>query len=566
MNEIRISESLSLPVDVSGQAVAIFGLRGSGKTNTAGVMAEELMGAGHQICVLDPTDAWWGLRAGKDGSPSGGYPIVIFGGTHADVPLNETDGKIIAEFVVKEQVSVIISLRHLRKNAQRRFVTDFCEEVYHLKGKPENRTPLTVFIDESPLFVPQKVMGEVARTVGAVEDLIARGRNAGFGVVLISQRSATLNADVRTQCDTIICHRVTAPLDRKAIRDWFEENATTEDLATILKSLATMKNGEGWVWAPSVDVMQKAQMRLRRTFDSSKTPKIGEKVQAPKRLADIDLDKLKAKLASAIEQKKQDDPVELRKTILDLRRQLQSAPVVDVAEAQKASTESFALGLAQGRKEAVSIAERCLKQAIQEISCEGLPVIPPSRAIPVSPHVPAKTTVKATRVIAGNSDLSGPEKRILNAIAWLESIGVSQPEQTAVAFLAGYTVGGGGFNNPRGALRTKGLIKYAAGDRLVLTDAGRDSAEYPDAVLTSDKLQEMVFSRLPGPESKILREILNVWPGTISNEVCAERSGYTNGGGGYNNPRGRLKTLGLIEYPSPGLLRARDILFPDRRA
>lgn len=144
----------------------MFGIRGSGKTNTAGALAEELLAHGHPIAVIDPTDAWWGLRAGRDGNPAGGFPVVIFGGPHGDIPLQETDGKVIAEFIVQDQVSVVLSLRHLRKNAQRRFVTEFCEELYHLKGADSHRTPLTVFIDEAPLFVPQKVMGEVARTVG----------------------------------------------------------------------------------------------------------------------------------------------------------------------------------------------------------------------------------------------------------------------------------------------------------------------------------------------------------------------------------------------------------------
>jgi hypothetical protein len=81
-----------------------------GKTNTAGVIAEELLDRGQQIVVLDPTDAWWGLRSD--------YPVFIFGGPHGDLPLKETDGKTLAEFVVSEQVPIILSLRHLRKGAR----------------------------------------------------------------------------------------------------------------------------------------------------------------------------------------------------------------------------------------------------------------------------------------------------------------------------------------------------------------------------------------------------------------------------------------------------------------
>ena len=342
--KLNVSPDLSLPLDVASQAVAVLGIRGAGKTNTATVIAEELLSKGQPMVYIDPTDAAWGLRSD--------FPVFIFGGTHGDLPLQETDGKTLAEFVVTEQVPVILSLRHLRKNAQRRFVTDFCEEIYHLKGKPENRTPLTVFIDEAPLFVPQKVMGDNARTVGAVEDLIARGRNAGFGVVLISQRSATINKDVLTQCDTIITHRLTSPQDRKALSDWIEENATIEKQKEVLQSLATMPNGRAWVWSPRLDVMKQVQIRLRKTFDSSATPKRGETPPKPKRLEDIDLGKLKGKLAAAIEQAERDDPrrlraenAELRIKCADLERR--SEPVADPLVVESAHRKGKIAGYAE---------------------------------------------------------------------------------------------------------------------------------------------------------------------------------------------------------------------------
>lgn len=308
--ELKLARGLALPADVAGQTVAIVGIRGSGKTNTAGVIAEELLDLGHPAVIIDPTDCWWGIRSD--------YPVLIFGGSHGDIPLAEGDGKTIAEFVVTEQAPLILSLRHLRKGAQRRFVTEFCEELYHLKGEDKYRSPLTVFIDEAPLFVPQRVTGDVARTVGAVEDLIARGRNSGFGVVLISQRSATLNKDVLTQSDTIIAHRLPSPQDRKALSEWIEENATVAEHKEVLASLAKMANGQAWVWAPKLDVFKQVQIRMRRTFDSSASPKIGEKLTPPKKLTDIDIAKLKGKLAEALERRKAEDPALLRKRIDEL--------------------------------------------------------------------------------------------------------------------------------------------------------------------------------------------------------------------------------------------------------
>lgn len=317
MKKLQLSKDLSLPVDVAGQAVALVGIRGSGKTNTAGVIAEELLEQRQQIVVIDPTDAWWGLRSE--------FPVFIFGGPHGDLGLEEADGKTLAEFVVEEQVPIILSLRHLRKGAQRRLVTEFCEELYHLKGRPEYRTALTVFVDEAPQFVPQRVTGDMARLVGAVQDMILLGRSAGFGVVMISQRFATLNADVRTQADTIVVHRLPSPLDRKALSDWIEENASIAEQKEVLQSLATLKTGQAWVWAPYFDVFSKTQIRPRRTFDSSAAPKRGVPVLPPKDLAKVDKDKLRSKMAAAIEKARSDDPKELKRQIVELRKQVEAA-------------------------------------------------------------------------------------------------------------------------------------------------------------------------------------------------------------------------------------------------
>ncbi len=161
----------------------------------------------------------------------------------------------------------------------------------------------------------------------------------------------------------------------------------------------------------------------------------------------------------------------------------------------------------------------------------------------------------------GHHELKGPETRILNAIAWLSSIGVQQPEQTAVAFLAGYTVDGGAFNNPRGRLNQLGMVRYISGGKIELTDLGEKYAEAPDTPLDANELQRMVLNRLPGPEQKILKVLIDAYPDALDNDACAQKSGYAPDGGAYNNPRGRLRSLGLIDYPERGYVVAKPLLF-----
>ena len=103
-------------------------------------------------------------------------------------------------------------------------------------------------------------------------------------------------------------------------------------------------------------------------------------------------------------------------------------------------------------------------------------------------------------------------------------------------------------------------IEYR-GSCLALTDAGRAVAQQPDAPLTQDELHQKVLARLPNPEQKLLRPLLDAYPNDLSNEELAEISGYQVGSGGFNNPKGRLRTLGLAEYPAPGRVKAAALLF-----
>jgi uncharacterized protein len=85
-----------------------------------------------------------------------------------------------------------------------------------------------------------------------------------------------------------------------------------------------------------------------------------------------------------------------------------------------------------------------------------------------------------------------------------------------------------------------------------LSDSGRAIAEVPNTSLTTEELQTKVLAALPGPEQKLLKVLIEIYPEEIGKDELAERSEYAPGSGGFNNPCGRLRTLGLVEYPSPG--------------
>ena len=556
----------SLPLELVTQSIAILAKKRVGKSYCAAIMAEELMQAGQQVVIIDPTGAHWGLRSSADGKAAG-FPIVVIGGDHADLPLEEGSGEVLARAVVERRFSAILDLSLLRKGAATRFLTAFFETLYRL-----NREPLQLICDEADAYAPQKPFAEEARTLGAMEDLVRRGGIRGIGTTLITQRPAVINKNVLTQCEVLIALRLVHPKDIAAVMEWINVHAEPAQAKLMLESLPSLPIGTAWFWSPGWgDIFERITVRRRKTFDSGATPKPGERVIAPKVLAKIDVLQLGDQIKATVERAKADDPKELRRRIQELERQLATKPVGkpevkverievpvfndDACSAMNTATASMMDVMAKLRNAVQS------HQAAAGSLVQRQPLAAPKQHQGdrlATPQTRARQTT-ASRAQA-DTGLSGPEQRILDAIAWMESIGVQQPEQTAVAFLAGYTIGGGAWNNPRGALRTKGLIEYR-GDCLELTEEGLKLANRPETALTADGLQRRVLERLPGPERKILQVLLDIYPKGVSNDDLARSSGYEPGGGAYNNPRGRLRTLGLIEKRGEQLF-AREILFP----
>lgn len=155
------------------------------------------------------TGVWNGLRSKANGK-SGAYPVVIFGGEHADLPLGQVHGEAVAEIVV------------MKVGERTRFFTDFASELLR-----KNRGPLHLFIDECHLFMPQ---GRVAdpqsgSMLHAANNLISLGRAKGLRVTLISKRPAKIHKDSLSQIETLIALRLIAPQDRHAIEDWIADQA-----------------------------------------------------------------------------------------------------------------------------------------------------------------------------------------------------------------------------------------------------------------------------------------------------------------------------------------------------
>jgi hypothetical protein len=556
----------TLPAEALSQHLAIVGRTGSGKTYTAKGLVEQLLEDQRRVCILDPTGAWYGLRSSADGRKAG-YPVAVFGGAHGDVPIAEYSGAALAAILAEKNLPAIIDLSEMLIGQRHRFVTDFAEAIYRL-----NKAAFHLVIDEADEFCPQNPMPETKRMLHHVDRIVRRGRIKGFRVMLITQRPAVLHKNVLTQANTLIAMRLTAPQDRKAIQAWVEGQADASKAKAVLESLASLKRGEGWVWAPEHDLLERVTFPRIRTFDSSRAPDEDETIAEPAKLADVDLDGIKASF-EAIEQEVE-TVAELKAELAKLKR-LKTPETSGVSEAdvQRRIREAVAEALKHSKPAASNLhktgdiarAEHAIRR-MMEIGAKALDSTNAPRAAEAAPRDLGKLAHRA-QPPAPRDGLSGPEQRILDAIAWMASIGVPEPDQAAVAFLSGYSgASNGAYKNPRGALNQRGLVRYVPGGAIALTSAGAAIANQPEAIASLEQLHARVLSKLGGPEQRILRRLLEVYPKPLPNDRLAMDAGYSDASNGaYKNPRGRLRTFGLIDYRDGGVV-ARDVLFPNSRS
>ncbi len=344
---VKLSKNLALPAEAATQTFLVVGKRGSGKSTTCVRLAEQFIKAGVPIVVIDPVDQWWGLKASRDGKGPG-LGVYVFGGSHADLPIEATAGIVIADAIIEHRISAVLSVKHLSGRERGQFVSDLAGRLFQ-----RNREPIHIFLEEAHEVAPQQPFRGEEEMLGRVTRLWKLGRSAGLGGSAITQRPASLSKNVTTQAEILIVHRMLGPQDVAAVREWIRYHGERDD---ILGELSTLKTGEAFIWAPDFPEgnpvgLKRIQILDRETFDSSATPKVGHRVTEPRALAPVDVSSLQKQMAATIEKAKAEDPKELRRRIAqleaDLRKKAKAVapapaaptPVRDVAAERKMREE-----------------------------------------------------------------------------------------------------------------------------------------------------------------------------------------------------------------------------------
>lgn len=541
---------------------------GGGKSWLLRRLAEQLFGK-IPVILIDPEGEFATLRE------KFGYVLVGKGG---ETPADPRSAGLVAQRLLELRASAVCDLYEMKPADRHRWVRLFLEALIDAPKKLWR--PTVIMVDEAHTFCPEKAAGE-SEASDAMTGLPTRGRKRRFCAIWATQRLGKLRKDASAE----LLNRLVGPtfedIDLKRAADLL--SIRTEDRRKFDQQMRVLEPGHFFALGRAI-AKERVLVRVGpvATSHEIEEAKYGTEPPPPPGKVKALLPKLQD-LPKEAEEKAR-TVAEFRAEIAQLKRDLVAAkhtPANPPRVVQPKLEVKIVKGISKGDiKRLESLIERAAKVEKSlswlgvAIGAEGSrlssavasakaldskPLSIPTRPLPKpTPPLP-KHEIRAKFEPASN-DLTGPEQRILNAVAWIESLGQPDADQAAAASLAGYTVGGGAWNNPRGKLHTKGLLVYRSG-RIGLTDAGRAIAVVPEAPLTTEELHEKVMQRLGGPERKILRVLLDAYPAGISNDDLATRAGYEPKGGAFNNPRGRLRSLGLIEYPEKGMVAARAILF-----
>lgn len=559
-----------LPAAALAQHVIALGKTGAGKSSAMRLLVEALLDQGQPVTIIDPKGDWWGLKSAADGKRPG-YPVVIFGGEHADVPINAHAGAAVAELVATGNRPSLIDLGGWMVGERTRFFIEFASTLFKL-----TRGARHLVIDEVHNFAPQgKILDpDAGKMLHWANRLASEGRGKGLTILAASQRPQKVHKDFLTSCETLIAMRVIHKLDRDAIKDWIDGCADPAMGKEVLTTLAGMKRGEAWAWSPEIEFgPERVKFPMFSTYDSFK-PQAADAGKL-KGWAEVDLEEVRKKLAASIEQAQANDPAQLKRRIAELERQVRATPPPAstpgelYAAEKRGRDDGHAAGLLTGHEQGWRDCENAHEAARATVLYDAPPAVP-GRIGPSTPvyarlkpglspgKYPIKTRLEpaaaAARAAGNGSGVRLPpgEKAVLSACIQFPD-GLSRSQLTV---LTGYK------RSSRDAyiarLREKGYI-LVNGEMVGATDDG--TAALPDAepLPTGAALRDYWMARLPPGERAILEVLISHYPGDMARGALDEHTEYKRSS--RDAYLARLAAKQLVTEQVRGTVRATDALF-----
>jgi DNA helicase HerA-like ATPase len=248
-------ETVDLPVVelLTGRGF-ITGKSGSGKSNTASVVAEKLLDNGFGLLIVDIDGEYYGLKEE--------YEILHVGGDEeCDIQVTEDHAGKIASLALEQNVPIILDISSfLDEEEAETLLTEVAKQLF-AKAKKQKQ-PFLMLVEECHEWMPEKgSMGEVGKMLIKIGK---RGRKHGLGIVGISQRPADVKKDYITQCDWLVWHRLTWNNDTKVVGRILDSK--------YADAVEDLDDGEAFMMNDWAEQVSRVQFHRKQTFDAGATP------------------------------------------------------------------------------------------------------------------------------------------------------------------------------------------------------------------------------------------------------------------------------------------------------
>jgi uncharacterized coiled-coil DUF342 family protein len=231
------------------------GKSGSGKSNSASVIAEELLDRGFPIMIVDTDGEYWGLQDT--------YEILHVGADEeCDLIVGPEHADKLASLALDDGVPIILDVSgYLDEEEANALVRETALALFAKEKK--RKQPFLMIVEEVHEYIPES--GHVDDTGQALIKIGKRGRKHGLGLAGISQRPADVKKDFITQANWLLWHRLTWDNDTSVVR----RVADTE----TANAIDSLDNGEAFLMTDFLENdIQRLQVRRKQTFDAGATP------------------------------------------------------------------------------------------------------------------------------------------------------------------------------------------------------------------------------------------------------------------------------------------------------
>ena len=232
----------------------ITGKSGSGKSNTASVVAEKLLDSALGILIVDVDGEYYGLKEE--------YEILHAGADdECDIVVSPEHAEKLAGLALEQNVPIILDVSGYLDEATANEL--LLEVVRHLFAKEKRlKKPFLLVVEECHEYIPEG--GGMDETGKMLIKVGKRGRKHGLGIVGISQRPADVKKDFITQCDWLCWHRLT----------WDNDTAVVGRIlgSTYASAVEDLDDGEAFLMTDWDESIRRIQFHRKHTFDAGATP------------------------------------------------------------------------------------------------------------------------------------------------------------------------------------------------------------------------------------------------------------------------------------------------------